>query len=308
MHWHAASVHRDFNVFIFFPGQRQASRGLHLKQSQLQPFCRTEIREKRRLSYYWLFPLAWLHRGSWGKAGRQSNCWTGWKGTVRDLRKWHGNWYREGNWEEAPVFFPLTAWGEACTWSEDRYQGWDVANALPYIPIQFLSLCFRLAYSSALASFWFIWLCFCGSRLRGEALKSDWRTKARCARGAQWAPRLSWELRTDTVVCGKRMSLAANDSYRGDQLLKLQSLTRIQEPWRTDSKIHAQKKEHSSTHRKRDTGSCILKFCLKFQTTLPLMVGALSPICTFARWDVTELKCFSLSVDTQLKKKHLLAQ
>lgn len=137
------------------------------------------------------------------QAGRQSNCWAGWKGTVRDLRKWHGNWYREGNWEEAHVFFPRSPWGEACTWSEDRYQGWDVANALPYIPIKFLSLCSHLAYSPALASFWFIWLCFCGSSQQREALKSNRRTKARCARGAQWAPRLGWEVGTDTSVWPK---------------------------------------------------------------------------------------------------------
>lgn len=115
-----------------------------------------------------------------------------------------------------------------------------------------------------------------------------------------WAER--WG--TDTVVCDKRMSFAANDSYRVDQLLKLRILTCIQEPWRTDSKIQSsKKKKRTQFYTERETGSCILKFCLKFQTTLPLMVGALSPICTFARWDVTELKCSSLSVETQLKKK-----
>lgn len=68
-----ACMHRDFNVFIFFPGQRQASRGLHLKQSQLQPFCHTEIRE--RGGFHYTDSSLW-HGSIGGLEGRQAGSQT----------------------------------------------------------------------------------------------------------------------------------------------------------------------------------------------------------------------------------------
>lgn len=185
-------------------------------------------------------------------------------------------------------FFPITAQGQACTWSEDRhYQDWDVANRLPDAPFLSLSSFFLLAYSPSLASFWLIQLGFCGSSQREQ----PWSQTEGPKPGVLGEPSGPWgwaeRWGTDTVVWDKRVSFIANHSHwEATRNGEAYSCTSTLREW-LDSTIQLKKLKKRGSHVQADdkqAGKPFSPILFTFSNNPCLNAVALSPVYIFARF------------------------
>lgn len=165
-----------------------------------------------------------------------------------------------------------------CTLSWDhRCQDWAVVNTLPSTPFLSLSSFFPSLLIHPLSPPFDS----SGSVSVGAASKESLEVRQKDQSQVCWGSPVGpwgWAERwgTDTVVCDKRVSFIANDSHRGDQLLRLRRLTHTSTDPAGLIRRHdlAQKKngkKTSFTRSERRQADSHIPYS-NFQTTFPLML------------------------------------
>lgn len=136
--------------------------------------------------------------------------------------------------------------------------------------------------------------------------------------GGPWGWTERW--RTDTGVCDKRMCFTANDSHRGDQMLRLQRLTHVLLPCRIhESVIKLEIKTNvailgQKSHRYLKIlliflvfnfhSSPFLSFCSNHSNVLQLLQSH-CPQFALVSWEVTKTLCMNSDVTVQLLSRLL---